>query len=89
MDWSVFIFALLDWLKECLEERRREQVEEDMIFGGFRVRRGVTRLLRDQDLHGRVLREEVDEAMGLLADMDAEDRSCLLDEAEARPGKRV
>jgi len=81
--WFAFILELLDWLKECLEERRREDVEADMMRGGIRVRRGVTKILRNQDFHGRALREEVDEAMGMLAEMDAEDCACLLDEAAA------
>ena len=81
--WTAFIFELLDWLKECLEERRREEVEVAMLQGRIGVRRGVTKILRRQDFHGRALREEVDEAMGMLAEMDAEDISYLLDEAEA------
>ena len=85
MDWSVFIFALLDWLKECMEERRRDQVEHGLNNPGFRERRVATKLLRDQDLHGRELRHEVDQAMAYLAEQDAEDISCLLDDAEARP----
>lgn len=84
MDWSVFIFALLDWLKECLEERRREDVEATMKRAGFAVRRGVTKLLREQGLSGHTLREEADEAMQFIREMDDEDRKCLLDDAEAR-----
>ena len=83
MDYSAFILALLDWIKKCLEERGRDEVEDVMIRSGFVVRRGVTRILREQYFHGRALREEVDEAMAMLAEMDGEDRACLLNDAEA------
>ena len=87
MDWSVFIFAALDWLKQCLEERRREDVEADLLNPGFRVRRAMCKLVRDQDFHGRELRREVDEGMLFLAEQDAEDIACLLDDAERHEPK--
>ena len=89
MDFSVFIFALLDWLAVCMEERRREEVEHDLNNPGFLVRRGCCKLLRDQGFHGRELREEVDHAMDYLGDQDAEDIACLLDDAEARADAKL
>lgn len=82
MEWALIITAIIEAIAKCLEDRRREEVEAGLLNPGFRERRIVTRILRDQDLHGRRLREEVDEAMGLLAEMDAEDIGCLLDDAE-------
>ena len=83
MDWAALIFELIQELIKCMEERRREDVEEGLINPGFRERRVLCRILRDQGFHGRDLRHEVDEGMAYLADQDAEDISLLLDDAEA------
>ena len=87
MDWTVFMFALLDWLAKCLEDRRRDQVEAEMLNPGFASRRGARVLLREQGYHGRKLREETDEAIAYLREQDAEDVNCLLDLAELRLAK--
>ena len=81
MYYSEFIMALFEALVKCLEERRREDVEMALQNPGFRERRVACRLLRDQGFHGSDLRREVDEAMAYLADQDAEDISCLIDDA--------
>ena len=83
MEWAVIITTIIEAIAKCLEDRRRDLVEEALMNPGFRERRVCMRILRDQDLHGRELRRETDEAMGLLDEMDAEDIGCLLDEAEA------
>ena len=84
MDWSVFIFALMDWLAGCMEKRRREDVAAGLLSPGFRERRGAMKLLRDQDFHGHELREQCDEAMLYLEEQTAEDVECLLDDAVER-----
>ena len=88
MEWALIITAIIDAIAKCLENRRREDVEAGLLKPGFRERRICTRIIRDQDVHGRQLREEVDEAMALLAEMDAEDISCLLDDVEVLQARK-
>ena len=83
MDWAALIFELFQALIKCLEERRREDVEDGLNNPGFRERRVLCRILRKQGFTGRELRMEVDEGMAYLQDQDAEDISLLLDEAVA------
>jgi len=83
MEWALIITAIIDAIAKCLENRRREDIEERLLMGGgFLERRALTKILRAQDYHGRLLREEVNEGMAMLREMDAEDISCLLDDAE-------
>ncbi len=83
MDWTVFFTALVAQLLECMQERRREDVEDGLNEPGFRERRWVNRELRRQGMTGRQLRHETDEAIAHLEEQDAEDISLLLDDAEA------
>jgi len=90
-EWIAIVEMILNMIADCLEERRREDVEAGLLLPGFREYRAIVRGLRDeQDLHGRALRKEADECMATLREADAEDICCLLDDAEelkARRGK--
>jgi len=86
MDWASFIMALLKMLQECMEERRKEAVVDGMLNPGLRERFAAHRLLKEQGYHGRELRMEVTVAMQYLADLDAEDIECLLEDAKAYGG---
>ena len=83
MDWASFIMALLDKLIECIQDRRKEEVAAELMSGSIFVRRQACQLLREQGFRGRELRRQTDEAMAYLADQDAEDIECLLEDAIA------
>jgi hypothetical protein len=82
IDFIALFRAVIEEISKCLEDRRREEVEATLMNPGMRERRVIMQILRSEGIHGRQLREETDEAMGLLSEMDAEDISCLLDDAE-------
>jgi hypothetical protein len=89
MSWMTFLLELFGQLAKCMEERRRDVVEKELLTPGFASRRVAARLLRQQGFHGRELREEVDEAMEYLKEQDAEDISLLLFQAEAHANALV
>ncbi len=89
MEFS-FIIQFIEALFACIEDRRREQVEEGLNNPGRREYRAILRTLRkEEDLHGRELFAEADEVFSALVEMDAEDVSALLDTAQAAGGRRV
>ena len=89
-EWMAIIELFLQALMECLEQRRdRQEIEIDLLSKNPRAlllrARIMRKTLRDEcDLHGRDLRLAVNEGMGYLDDMDAEEISCLLDDVEAK-----
>lgn len=79
-----FILQFIKALFECIEDRRREDVEAGLNKPGRREYRVILRTLRSKsDLHGRELFAEADEVFGALLEMDAEDVAVLMDRAEA------
>jgi len=87
-EWTAIIMEFLKAFIECLKERKREHVEADLNDRSPRAlllkARIMRKTLRDKyELHGRELRDATDEGMAFLNEQDAEDISCLLDEAEA------
>ena len=84
MEWAAIVELILAMIADCLEKRRREEVEAGLLHPGMREYRAILRGLRDKgDLHGRDLRAEADECMEALREADAEDIECLLDDAAA------
>ena len=83
MEWFAIVEMILSMIADCLEQRRREDVEAGLLRPGMREYRAILRGLREGGLHGRDLRAEATECMEALREADAEDISCLLDDAAA------
>ncbi len=89
MDWTTFIFAILEWIRECIAERNRESVERDLNRGGARIAGPIRRVLRKQGLRGRALREETHAVMDELAAMQPVDIEDLVDDALEDPDEET
>ncbi len=81
MDWSMLIMAILDMIRECIENRDRETVERALNAGGARIAGPIRRALRRQGLRGPKLREETQAVMDELAAMSSLDIEDLVDDA--------
>ncbi|NQU11864.1 hypothetical protein HQ590_13805 [bacterium] len=83
MDWATLILAVIDAIKECLENRDRNQVEAGLHRPGMREAWALRKILRrDEGLRGRALHAAVRDGMDYLADMDSAEIGALCDEAE-------
>ena len=76
------IMQFVRMIVDCLEERRREDVEEGLRNPGRREYREIVRMLRADGCSGRELRQEASATFVLLQEADAEDIDLLLIDAE-------
>ncbi len=81
MDYVSLIFAFLEAIRKCIEERNREVVERELNAGGLRIAGVVRRTLRREGLRGSALREQTHEMMDELAAMEPVDIEDLVDDA--------
>ncbi len=83
MDWALFFAALFDAFMKCRENQTKGEIEARLDKPGFREYRVIRRAVRSQGLPRVERRAATKEAWEDLCTISEEERSELVEEAEA------